>query len=567
MRTFTVSTLCLLLAFCAVTVLLAEKLLADDSVTEITGPLVEDGLIDFFKAFENFTYPPEFATDENGFRIFLRTFGPAGPSESFGDYYRQHAYEKLGLDPNTLPTLKYQHSPDSIILDYYTAKGEHYDSTRDGSVQFPWTLEQFPMLADWVKTKDEQLDAIAEMIRKPVFHPPLLPAPEWFEPESPKNIISTILLPDYQLSRDIVRHFQARAMYRVGRGDIDDAIGDKLLIPRLGRQIAFGGNLIPLLVGMAHEFTAAALPMDANPNSPLTKEHIQHIVAGLDALPPRIPTSLVYEAERLHTLSVVQDLAVAHTRRSLEFSRQLRDTTWLPVESVILLPGTFDWNSVYRRVNEIYDMADEPEKFQALYEAAHQRVVDGSLPDVARTFLTRDGLEMYVADYLFCYLSAGTGAAGQAVQRMECADNFQRLIWAIKMYELDHGGLPQSTMWPQDIAQYLCGDSSSEQFYSCFSCPSNPSPQGMTTYALVEYNGEVPEGHETIILAELTIPVPLDQAFFTVDEVLELSKKYRLRPQSSPHPGLMMTARRSGAVIATPMNNEEDLLRLLGREQ
>jgi len=75
-------TLAILMIFCTAT------LFAEDKVTEIKGPLTEDGLIDFFKAAEELIYPPELATDDNGFRIFTRQFGDFGDAKRLGEYYR-----------------------------------------------------------------------------------------------------------------------------------------------------------------------------------------------------------------------------------------------------------------------------------------------------------------------------------------------------------------------------------------------------------------------------------------------------------------------------------------------
>jgi len=49
-----------------------------DEPTRITGPLTVGGYIDHFRALEEKFYPPELATDDNGFRIFVRTFGDVG---------------------------------------------------------------------------------------------------------------------------------------------------------------------------------------------------------------------------------------------------------------------------------------------------------------------------------------------------------------------------------------------------------------------------------------------------------------------------------------------------------
>ena len=55
--------------------LYAPPLKISPETTRITGPLTADGQIDYFKALEERIYPPELATDENGFRDFVRLFG------------------------------------------------------------------------------------------------------------------------------------------------------------------------------------------------------------------------------------------------------------------------------------------------------------------------------------------------------------------------------------------------------------------------------------------------------------------------------------------------------------
>ena len=63
--------------------------------TRITAPLTADGYIDFLKALEEHSYPPELATDDNGFRVFVRLFGNVGET-AHSEFYRLQKYEKLG---------------------------------------------------------------------------------------------------------------------------------------------------------------------------------------------------------------------------------------------------------------------------------------------------------------------------------------------------------------------------------------------------------------------------------------------------------------------------------------
>ena len=104
----------------------APPLIISKETTRITGPLTADGQIEFFKALEERTYPPEFATDDNGYRIFVRQFGdlwdgkPSANNRSpeKQEFYRLQKYEKLDLDPNFQPTLggKKREVPTSLKL-------------------------------------------------------------------------------------------------------------------------------------------------------------------------------------------------------------------------------------------------------------------------------------------------------------------------------------------------------------------------------------------------------------------------------------------------------------------
>jgi len=79
----------------------APALVISEETTRITGPLTADGRVDFFRALEQRVSPPELATDENGFRVFVRLFGDVGyegePEER--EFYRLQLYEKLLIMP------------------------------------------------------------------------------------------------------------------------------------------------------------------------------------------------------------------------------------------------------------------------------------------------------------------------------------------------------------------------------------------------------------------------------------------------------------------------------------
>ena len=551
----------------------APPLVISEETTRITGPLTADGQIDFFKAIEEKMYPPELATDDNGFRIFTRQFGHVGYTREWEDseFYRLQKYQKLGLDPDVPPTLTFPEEPYAVFRKFYEEKGEETPESRDFGK--PWTLEEYPMFAGWIKEIDIPMDAVAEAIRKPIFFPPFLQSPESVESGKPQSLFA-ILLPDIQHARTIARIFQARATYRIGQGNIDGAIDDKLTLHRLGRQIAYGGSLVQYFVGMAIESMAEVIPVGANPAYPLTEQQIRRILECLDALPPRAPFTDANEWERYTALGAVQYLAhdkslsetlfMMHTacRISLHETHErqnISDIETLASQRLVIMMSfmaSFDWNTVYRRVNEAYD---------TLWEQMQERLCTlGSERPLPKNFfsqmLTPSGRGTILADYLldFWLTESGWENAVSAMQRRECIDNMQRLTWAILLYQCEHGKLPDEN-WTEQIEKYL-----GENVEQYFSCPSNPVPKGKTTYALVQYGdtgGAVPGSHDTILLVELLEAVPLDKAVITVDEVRE-----RKRTGDS-HPGGMCITHRSSAVRFLPSSvKKEELLRLLGHD-
>ena len=560
----------------------APPLVISEATTRITGPLTADGQIDYFRALEQRIYPPEMKTDDNGFRVFTRLFGDVGDYDStmspeIREFYRLQKYEKLGLDPNIPPTLTLPDTPVKVFTDFYDTTGdeipEEYYITVPGCCGAPdrrvlsvarhferlWTLEEFPMLADWINEIDEPLDAIAESVRKPVFFMPLLQSEESLKSGSPQDL-SSIFMPDLQTFREIARIFSARAMYRVASGNIDGAIDDKLTLHRLGRQVTQKACLLQYFFGITIESTASAIPIGANSEHPLTKEQIQRIRNDLDTLPAREAIEAVYELERFSILGVIQSIMKDPNHDALAYNYVF----WGPFHGIEMwhairfLAPFSDQNVIFRRMNEAYDALQEPEpreRFHSILETAKKAQWEFS--SLFRT-LTPSSRGNLIADLLIEIFTSTLPIAVQAEQRKECSDNMHRLALAILLYRLEHDTLPDEN-WVTQIKPYL-GDNP-EQY---FSCPANVSPEGKTTYALILYDDDSPADVDMFLLIELKTPVPLNEAVITVDEVLALFPE---RGTTNPHTGGRNIARQSGAVsFFSSWRNEAELFRLLGRE-
>ena len=534
--------------------LLAEvpALVISEETTRITGPLTADGQINFFKALEQWASPPELATDDNGFRVFVRLFGSDSVTRD-DEFLRLQIYEKLALDPNIPPTLVLPPAPFRVIEGHFRSLGRNIptDLRQQWNTGGPWTLEQFPMLSDWIKDVDVPLDAIADAVRKPVFFMPLLQIQESIQSgtDQMRTIRNTNTLLTW-LTSNLTRAYSARASYRIGQGDIDGAMNDKLTIHRLVRLNSQKHSLQVRRISMNNEASAMEIPLGANPKHPLTEAQIRRLLDGIDALPLRAPLRDTYEWERFWGLAYVHDV-----------TQSVSDLFDVGILRFFKLPDNFDktapfnWNIVYRRVNEFYDALQEPSP-QAKWHSLMDRFAQAFAEE--RDLRTPDDQAELIADACFLYftfmLEPGNGG-GSVDWRIECAENMQRLAFAILLYQIEHGQLPDEN-WATHIKKYL--GEKPERF---FSCPANLAPEGQTTYAMVQYGNELPDNLNTILLVELKEPVPFEQAVISVEDVLA-RKGGSLR-----FGGGMNAAFRSGAVrLLWATFPAEDLKRFLGQE-
>ena len=565
-----------------------------EATTRITGPLTDKGQIDFFKALEQKISPPELATDENGYRVYFRYFGDTGWTRKpeHHEFYRLQNYEKLGLDPIIPPTLVFPLTPDKILEEYYKAKEEEYQKN---TWDRPWTLEEYPMLADWINEIDEPLDAIAEAISKPVFFMPLLPTHESVQSGEPQGIVETFL-PDLESLRSIAQILQTRALYRIGQGNIDGAIDDKLTLRRLGRLITQSGIDFLYYFGTTFENMGVAIPVGANPEHPLTKEQIQRILDELDGMPPRASIRDIIEVNRYGTLAVAQEymrapdslgkhhfilVSGSGAGQAPEQSLGERIEEFIAeftLRSYHAFTRTCNWNVVFRRINEVYDETLESPTQE------HWRFIRATVESILghpSPLFSPDDRALEVVRVIFRYHKPPVHLEF-TIQRSECSENMQRLALAILQYQREHGTMSHGNVpgenWAVLIKPYL-----GENAERYFSCPTNPSPEGMTTYALVQYddtNTDTVGGSlDTIILIELLEPMPFDKAIVSVDEALELlcdcgaeeleccGQVRMVSRRKNAHGDGMNVVYRSGAVrVVSATIERAELLRSLGRE-
>jgi uncharacterized protein DUF1559 len=462
--------------------------------TYVTAPLKSDGKrVDYFAAWEQETYPKNIATEENGYRLIVEHLGgsPDAPAE-----HAARVCRKLGLPGEPRPDMTFEEPDgfleayldsdefDEALIDVLMAEDPQRDPEEvlTERAYRPWTLDDLPMMERWLEENGPTLDLIAEATRRPTFRMP-------FARKHEDEQLISLLLPEVQYTRAFARGLSVRAHFRIGTGDIDGAIDDVLACKRHGRQVAPGGCLVQVLVGIAIEGIADGIGIAGSLEHPPTKQQLERLVAGLNDLPPESEFAEALQFERYMTLDFVQ--AMATGTGSLE--------DWgLP--SGMPREIGLDWNLIARRINGYFDTL--PDGSQFMRPAWRWEALVS----------VRARSEMY-ADMIAALTLPAWDAAEEATRRRTCVDRVHRITLAMLLYECDHGTLPLAYtidtdgkpmhswrvlllpyLGQQELHDKICLDEPwdsehNRQFHrqaiEFYQCPSKDLKPGQTTYSVV----------------------------------------------------------------------------------
>ncbi|MDY0166505.1 MAG: DUF1559 domain-containing protein [Thermoguttaceae bacterium] len=553
--------------------------------TYITEPLKSDGKrVDYFAAIRLATRPDNAATDENGYWLLVRHLG-AGPDTA----PRQFALicEELGLDPSSVRhDMQYQEP--FAFLDSY-AKSARFDEalldalrldeqSRDEAawkldqwLHHPWTLEELPMMAEWLEQNSPALDLVGRAVRKPTFYIPLLRQNE-------EESLLAVPLPELQRMRSFARGLAARANHRIAVGDIDGAIDDIIACKRLGRRVGHGPFLVDLLVGLAFEGIADAIGIAGSLEHPPTKEQLERLLAETDALPRAADAEDAMPSERYFALDFIQSMA--HGKGSWDDLGLLNGPS-----TGILSRLSTDWNVVARRYNELFD------EIMATGNPPPNAAIT---PGTAVRLISIRARSEHWGNVLASMLHPSWDAVHGAARRRDCIAQMQRITLAMLLYERDHGTLPPAWsadaaakalhswrvlllpyLGHQDLYERIRLDEPWEsehnrQFHGeamdVYRCPADPAAgPGQTTYSVVVGHdmpfdaGEGkrladfgPHSNDMILLVERTDPI---NWMAPTREVLQAAAERGICDGTDPgrigshhHPGVANLGFRDGAV-------------------
>ncbi len=249
--------------------------------TWITGPLDEDGYVDYVTALNN--YLKKGVTPENNANVlFLKAMGPRSEGKLSAEFYKWLGIdEPPGKGDYLVRNYKLEKSlekanPTGKLSDLYKI----YDLLDELRLR-PWKAKDHPAVADWLKQNAKPLALAIEGSKRSQYYMPLIPT----DKKDETRLLIAAPVPS-QGYREIANALSLRANLHLGEGRTDEAWQDLLACHRLGRLAGRGGSILEWLIGLGIDSWALDGDLAFVEHAGADTKRLKACLKGLDQLPP-----------------------------------------------------------------------------------------------------------------------------------------------------------------------------------------------------------------------------------------------------------------------------------------
>lgn len=410
--------------------------------TYLEGPLTDEGFVNYVKAIED-EYGKGVTPENNFAVVYWQTVGPA----AIQDAHRQRFFKRLGIEPLSEEGNYYMSL--EAMRERQLARNpnnerdlfEQHDSAAGG----PWSPQESPELAEWLRINQKHLDRLAEATKRERFFSPVPMADE----ENPPPVIA-MLLPALQGLREIADGLRTRAMLRLNSRDVEGAWNDLLACHRLARLAAQHPTLIGDLVGIS--INAIAVHGDAYlaQHSQLTLQQVLRIRQEFLGLPKMLPMAgTIDRAERFTFLDIVSVIASGKVDVN-----KLTDVGGKALGNV-LTNEVIDWNTVLEMGNDWFDRLVDAFKQPTFAQrklafAEIEKEMKGKRMDLLRFQIwssnrqtSRQAMSRKVGSVLIALLTPAVEQAREAENRSTMRIHLLDVAFALTAYRIEHGQYPE----------------------------------------------------------------------------------------------------------------------------
>jgi hypothetical protein len=441
------------------------KVTPSRAITYITGPLRDDGSVDYVAALDERCR--EGVNAENNASVllwqalgplplphdrrdaFFQSLGIAAPPEQ-GDYFC--SLNVFADVENVVATILGGAAGAASEVSV-----EELELQLDEAATRPWTQEEFGRLAEWLQANEGPLELVVQASHRPRRYDPLVPAPE----ELYRLIYVDRTMTD-QL-RDFSRALVVRGMNRASRGQIDEAWEDLMAVHRLARLTMQGPMMVDSLAGMEISCVACTGNRALLQHVKLAPEQIARMHADQDQLVP-VPdfVNKIDLGERMAWLDSMVSAAGLMSRGAID-----PDDEELGAALRKISARSVDWNRVSKEMNAWADRyvaacgepirANRSARLARLDEELKGRTANATkiMARIPVALGWRAATTEYVSMAFCTYSTLPLAAAWNVHDRSALDLELTKLAFALAAYQADHGGYPEklSDLVPQYIAK------------------------------------------------------------------------------------------------------------------
>jgi hypothetical protein len=205
----------------------------------------------------------------------------------------------------------------------------------------PWTADQYPLIARWLAVNDHPLNQVVAAGMLPRFYVPLI-----YPSGSP--VTTDAKPPRLEVLRAAAQALRARAMLKLGGGDLSSAATDVRAMHRLARLVGQGNLLSERMTAGGIEAMACEADCLMAGSKKLSRETCRLELMAISSLSPLPPLwECVDKADRFGALDITHICAHGNTAR---FAK-----TYLGLELPEGQEVQMDWNVILRMQNFWFD--------------------------------------------------------------------------------------------------------------------------------------------------------------------------------------------------------------------
>ncbi len=417
--------------------------------TYITEPLDKHGYVDYVTAL-NERLRTGITPENNANVLIWQALGPHPEGGTMPDEY----FQWLGIDAPPEEGEYFvgwqKYLKQRVKINDGGGERDSYSKQTFDVPSKPWTAEEKPEVADWLKQNEKPLALVMEATRRSEYYNPLVPkrTEEW----SPGFYAA--LLPCVQKCREFAAALKARALFCINEGRTEEAWQDLLVCHRLGRLIARGGTLIELLVGIAIDMMASHGDVAFLDYAKPTSTQLSACFDDLRNLPPMPDVSdKIDQCERLFFLDTML-LTARHGMTFLEsFSNENNTTPQSGKFGSELFTWSVNWDPALTNANRWFDrdvaalrIKERDARVKELAAIAQElkslkpRV--GNTGILVKPFMSPKGRGEMIGNIMISLMTPAFEKLQNAAERCAQGQRNLHLAFALAAYQRDHGRYP-----------------------------------------------------------------------------------------------------------------------------